>query len=71
MRGAFFGVMGGAFVGTLAGVLWITIFPPDRVAGGPEAGFGTVLGFGLAGELTGSVAGIYIALTRGLVRQKQ
>lgn len=68
LLGAILGFMAGAFVGTMLGMLWITIVPPDRVAGGPEAGFGTVLGFGMAGEALGIIAGIYLALTRGTAK---
>jgi hypothetical protein len=60
--GAIVGFPAGAFVGTMLGMLWITIFPPDRVAGGPEVGFNTVFGAGLAGEATGVVAGIVLGL---------
>ena len=68
LLGAILGFMAGAFAGTILGMLWITIVPPDRIAGGPEAGFGTVLGFGMAGEALGIIAGIYLALTRGTAK---
>lgn len=51
----------GSMLGAFAGG-WINIFPPDRVAGGPEAGFGTVIAFSLAGSLIGIPAGIWIAV---------
>ncbi len=66
--GAVLGFCVGALAGTLAGTLWITVFPPDRIAEGPEAGFGTVIGFGIAGEAIGIVGGIILALRGGSSR---
>lgn len=66
--GAIVGFFGGGVAGAICGMLWISVFPPDRIAGGPEAGFGTVLGFGIAGELIGIAAGIAWAVRRGRSR---
>lgn len=52
----------GGMIGAVIGMGWINIFPPDRIAGGPEAGFGTVLGFSIAGLLIGIPVGIWIAV---------
>jgi hypothetical protein len=78
MRKFFFGIVGailgflaGALVGTLGGMLWISVFPPDRATGGPEAGFDTVFGAGLAGEAIGMLAGLILGLRWGATKLKE
>src|SRR5262245_2001953 len=68
MRQIFFGIvgaillfLGGATVGTLGG--------PDRVTFGPEAGFDSQFGAGLAGEAIGMLAGLVLGLRWGATRQ--
>jgi hypothetical protein len=43
MVGAALGFLLGALVGTLCGMLWIFVFPPDRITGGFDIAFGAGL----------------------------
>jgi len=71
MVAAVLGFLLGALVGSLCGMLWIFIFPADRITGGSEAGFDIVFGAGLAGELVGIFAGAGLALRRGARQKRQ
>ena len=70
LLGAVIGYAVGATVPTLLAMLWINIFPPDRVAGGPEAGFGTVMGASIAGQAIGLIVGLVLGYRRGMTGRK-
>lgn len=69
--GALLGLIAGAVVGTGIGMLLVAIFPPDKVAGGPEAGFGTVMGSSLAGQVLGIFAGAVTGWRYGMTGAKK